>query len=193
MTPGKIVLLQMAAGPYPEETRMLGAWALRCMLRLLRLPAPCVLICDEFARLGVQGRAALDLLALGREFGKPVILCTQGPSDFGELDAHALDRAAQDAAWILAFRQGTRDSTTAARLLGIRWAQERSWSTGSSDTRENVRIVEQPYVSASALEDLEPGTAHLRVPSVDGRRTRVEHVRVAFPSMVGRGSTVHPA
>jgi hypothetical protein len=88
----------MAAGPYPEETRMLGAWALRCMLRLLRLPVPWVLICDEFARLGVQDRAALDLLSLGREFGKPVILCSQGPSDFGELGAHALDQAAQDAA-----------------------------------------------------------------------------------------------
>jgi hypothetical protein len=173
----QIVLLQMAAGPYPEETRMLGAWALRSMLRLLRLPAPCVLVCDEFARLGVQGRAALDLLSLGREFGKPVILCTQGPSDFGELGQHALDQAAQDAAWVLAFRQGTRDSTTASRLLGVRWGEERSWSTGR-ETRENVRVVEQPYVSASALEDLEPGTAHLRVPSVDGRRTRVEHVRV---------------
>jgi hypothetical protein len=138
MTAGKIVLLQMAAGPYPEETRMLGAWALRCMLRLLHLPEPCVLICDEFARLGVQGRAALDLLSLGREFGKPVILSTQGPSDFGELGHHALDQAAQDAAWVLAFRQGTRDSTTASRLLGVRWGQERSWSTGSSDTRENV-------------------------------------------------------
>jgi hypothetical protein len=187
MTAGNIVLLQMAAGPYPEETRMLGAWALRCMLRLLRLPEPCVLICDEFARLGVQGRAALELLSLGREFGKPVILCTQGPSDFGELGHHALDQAAQDAAWVLAFRQGTRDSTTASRLLGVCWGQECSRSTGSNAARENVRIVEQPYVSASALEDLEPGTAHLRVPSVDGRRTRVEHVRVAFPSLVGRG------
>lgn len=183
---GKIVLLQMAAGPYPEETRMLGAWALRCMLRLLRLPVPCVLICDEFARLGVQGRAALELLALGREFGKPVILSTQGPSDLGELGPHALDQAAQDAAWLLAFRQGTRDSATASRLLGVRWAEERSWSTGR-ETRENVRIVEQAYVSASALEDLDAGSAQLRVPNVDGRRTRVEPVRVALPSLVGQG------
>jgi hypothetical protein len=92
---------------------------------------------------------------------------------------------------VLAFRQGTRDSTTASRLLGVRWGEERSWSTGR-ETRENVRIVEQPYVSASALEDLEPGTAHLRVPSVDGRRTRVEPVRVALPSMVGHGRAGSP-
>jgi hypothetical protein len=181
----------MAAGPYPEETRMLGAWALRCMLRLLRLPVPCVLICDEFARLGVQDRAALDLLSLGRELGKPVILCSQGPPDFGELSAHALDQAAQDVAWLLAFRQGTRDSVTACRLLGVRWAEERSWSTGR-ETRKNVRIVDQPYVSVPALEDLEPGTAHLRVPSVDGRRTRVEPVRVTLPSMVGHGRAGSP-
>lgn len=72
---------------------------------------------------------------------------------------HALDQAAQDAAWVLAFRQGTRDSVTASRLLGVRWAEERSWSTGRK-TRENVRIVEAPYVSASTLEDLEkPDTA----------------------------------
>jgi hypothetical protein len=58
-----------------------------------------VLLCDEFARLGVQGRAALELLALGREFGKAVILATQGPSDLGELGPHALDQAAQDAGW----------------------------------------------------------------------------------------------
>jgi hypothetical protein len=186
---GQIVLLQMAVGPYPEETRMLGAWALRAMLRLLRHPAPCVLLCDEFARLGVQGRAAIELLSLGREFGKPVVLCTQGPSDFGELGHHALDQAAQDASWILAFRQGTRDSTTASRLLGVRWGEERSWSTGR-ETREHVRMVEQPYVPASALEDLDPGSAHLRVPSVDGRRTRVEPVRVALPSLVRGVHTV---
>jgi hypothetical protein len=47
MASGKIVLLQLAAGPYPEETRMLGAWALRCMLRLLRHPVPCVLLARE--------------------------------------------------------------------------------------------------------------------------------------------------
>jgi hypothetical protein len=81
-----------------------------------------VTLCDEFARLGAQGRAALELLALGREFGKPVIPCTQGPSDFGELGElgeHALDQAAQDASLLPAFRQGTRDRTTASRLLGV--------------------------------------------------------------------------
>jgi hypothetical protein len=184
---GKIVLLQMAAGPYPEETRMLGAWALRSMLRLLRHLAPCVLMCDEFARLGVQGRAAIELLALGREFRKTVILATQGPSDLGELGPHALDQAAQDAGWILAFRQGTRDSTTASRLLGVRWAKEHSWSTGDRDTREHVRLVEQAYVSASAMEDLmTPAVGYLRTPGVDGRRPRVEPVRVGKPSLVGR-------
>ena len=39
--------------------------------------------------------------ALGREFGKPVILSTQGSSDLGELGPQALDQAAQDAAWLL--------------------------------------------------------------------------------------------
>jgi hypothetical protein len=186
MASGKIVLLQLAAGPYPEETRMLGAWALRAMLRLLRHPSPCVLLCDEFARLGVQGRAALELLALGREFGKAVILATQGPSDLGELGHHALDQAAQDAGWILAFRQGTRDSDTASRLLGVRQAEERSWSTDSRDTREHVRIVEQRIVPASVLEGLPPATAYLRAPATDGRPPRVEPVRMARPSLLGQ-------
>jgi hypothetical protein len=180
----KIVLLQMAAGPYPEETRMLGAWALRSMLRLMRQAAPCVLVCDEFARLGVQGRAALELLAMGREFGKPVVLLTQGPSDFGEMGHHALDRAAREAAWLLVFRQGTRDSDTASRLLGVRWVENRSWSTGQTGDREHLRLIEQPYVSASVLEDLPTAKAYLRVPSIDGRRTRVEPVRIARPLLV---------
>jgi hypothetical protein len=96
------------------------------MLRLLRLPARCVLVCDEFARLGVQGRAALDLLAVGREFGKRVILSSREPSDFGELRHHALDQAAQAAACVLAFPQGARDASpkrcaatrTLVRVLG---------------------------------------------------------------------------
>jgi hypothetical protein len=161
---------------------MLGAWALRAMLRLLRHPAPCVLMVDEFARLGAQGRAALELLALGREFGKPVILASQGPSDLGELGHHALDQAAQDAGWLLVFRQGTRDSDTASRLLGVRQAEERSWSTGERETREYVRLVEQRIVPASTLEGLAPATGYLRAP--DG--PRVEPVRMARPSLLGR-------
>src|SRR6185437_2447762 len=78
-----------------------------------------------------------------------------------------------------------------SRLLGVRWGEERSWSTGR-ETRETVRLVEQPYVPASVMEDLDPGSAQLRVPNVDGRRTRVEPVRVAMPSLIGRGRAGRP-
>jgi hypothetical protein len=73
----------------------------------------------------------------------------------------------------------------------VRWGEEWSWSTGR-ETRENARIVEQPYVPASVMEDLDPGSAQLRVPNVDGRRTRVEPVRVAMPSLIGRGRAGRP-
>ena len=142
---GRLVLFQLDYGRYPEETRQLGAWILRAMLRLLRQPHPCWLIADEFARLGWQGRHALDLLALGREFRKSVVLLSQGPSDFKDIGPHALEQAAQDAAWVVCFRQGTLDSDTAARLLGVQRAPDVSVSYGY---RMNVheRIVEQPIV-----------------------------------------------
>jgi hypothetical protein len=177
---GKIILFQLEFGRYPEETRQLGAWILRAMLRLLRQPHPCWLIADEFARLGWQGRHALDLLALGREFKKPVVLMSQGPSDFREISPHALAQAAQDAAWILCFRQGTQDSDLAARLLGVHRVDERSVSYGY-DTREHVRVVEQPIVPASVLEDMTAGTAYLRVPPIQRKHARVEPLRVAMP------------
>jgi hypothetical protein len=116
---GRIVLFQLDASRYPVESRQLGAWILRRTLRLLRQPASAWLIADEFARLGWQGRHALELLALGRESRKPVVLRAWGSSDFRELGPHALDQMAQNAEWILAFRQGTRDSDVAARLLGV--------------------------------------------------------------------------
>ena len=166
MADGKIVLFQCDSGRYPEETRQIGAWVLRAMLRLLRTPYPCWLIADEFARLGWQGRHAVDLLALGREFKKPVVLLSQGPSDFRELGPHALDQVAQDAAWVLAFRQGTRDSDVASRLLGVRQSGER----------------EQRIVPASVLEDLIPGTGVLRVPPIERHHARVEPVRIALPA-----------
>jgi energy-coupling factor transporter ATP-binding protein EcfA2 len=175
---GKVVLFQLDSSRLPEESRQVGAWVLRAMLRLLRQPRPCWLIADEFVRLGWQGRHALELLAMGREFGKPVVLLSQGPSDFRELGPHALDQVAQDAAWIIAFRQGTRDSETAARLLGVRPTEERSWT---NDGRETVRIVEREIVPASVLEDLQPGSAWVRVPPIERRRVRVEPVRVALP------------
>lgn len=179
---GQLVLFQLDSSRLPEETRQVGAWILRAMLRLLRHPSPCWLIADEFARLGWQGRHAVDLLALGREFGKPVVLLSQGPSDFRELGPHALDQVAQDAAWILAFRQGTRDSATAARLLGVRPTAER---TTHGDGRESVRVVEKEHVPASTLEDLPAGNAWLRVPPIERRHARVEPVRVALPHLHG--------
>jgi hypothetical protein len=176
----KLVLFQLNAGALPEETRILGAWVLRSMLRLLRLPEPSLLLVDEFARLGVQGRAALELLSLGREFKKPVVLCSQGPSDLDELSQHALAEAAQNAAWLLAFRQGTRDSVEASRLLGTRLAEDRIWSSTGRDT---VRLVEKPFALPSELEALVPGEAFLRVPPIERQRVRVERLRVAVPSV----------
>jgi hypothetical protein len=76
----KLVLFRLDAGALPEVTRILGAWVLRSMLRLLWLPGPWLLLVDEFARLGVQGKAALELLSLGREFCKPVVPCETNPS-----------------------------------------------------------------------------------------------------------------
>jgi hypothetical protein len=56
-----------------------------------------------------------------------------------------------------------------------------------------VRLVEQPYVSQSAMEELTPATGYLRRPGIDGRRPRVDPVRVGKPSLVGRtGQPVPP-
>jgi hypothetical protein len=74
----------------------------------------------------------------------------------------------------------------ASRLLGVRQAEERFWSTGERETREYVRLVEQRIVPASTLEGLTPATGYLRAPGVDGRGPRVEPVRMARPSLLGR-------
>jgi hypothetical protein len=94
---------------------------------------------------------------------------------------HALAQAAQDAAWVLCFRQGTQDSDLAARLLGAHRVNDASWSYGY-DVREHVRVTEQPIVPASVLEDLTTGTAYLRVPPIQRKHARVEPVRVALPT-----------
>jgi hypothetical protein len=140
---------------------------------------------DEAHRLGWTGRLAIDLLATGRQAGVPVILSSQGPSDLDELGRHLLEQAAQDAAWILAFRQGTLDSDRAARLLGVHQVEERSWSHGRQHDWETVRLVEKTRVPASALEALQPGDGQLWVPGVDGRPPRTEPVRVAQPVPIG--------
>jgi hypothetical protein len=45
----------------------------------------------------------------------------------------------------LAFRQGTRDSKTASRRLGVHRVEERTWTRGRTDS-ETVRVVERPIV-----------------------------------------------
>jgi hypothetical protein len=83
------------------------------------------------------------------------------------------------------FGQGTLDSDRASRILGQRQFEDRSWS---NDGRETVRLVDRETVSARVLEDLQPGTAWLRVPPVKRKRARVECVRVALPAPLPLGA-----
>jgi hypothetical protein len=137
----------------------------------------CLVVVDEAQRVGHTGRLAVDLMATGREAGVSVVLASQGPSDLDELGRHLLARAAQDAAWTLMFRQGTLDSDRASRMLGVHLVEETAWR----DQQEHTRPAERPWASASELEALRPGDALVRVPPVDERDVRVEHVRVALP------------
>lgn len=180
----KIVLFSLDAGSYPDTSRRIAGWVFLGVKALLgeRLDTPgppCIVAVDEAHRVGWTGRLAVDLLATGREAQVPVVLASQGPSDLDELGHHLLERSVQDAAWTLIFRQGTLDSERASRILGQRQVEERSWS---NDGRETVRLVDRETVPARVLEDLQPGTAWLRVPPVERKRARVECVRVAMPT-----------
>jgi Type IV secretion-system coupling protein DNA-binding domain len=183
MERGQVVLFSLDGSRYPETTRRLAGWAflgLRTQLSTRQQRPrvrPCLVAIDEAHRVGWTGRLAVDLTATGREAGVPVVLASQGPSDLEEWGRHLLQRAVQDAAWIMCFRQGTLDSERASRMLGVRLAEERSWV----GERESVRVVERPWAPASALEALHPGDAWLRIPAVDGRDVRAEPVRVALP------------
>jgi hypothetical protein len=187
----RIVLFSLDAGSYPDTSRRIAGWVFLGVKALLgeRLDTPgppCIVAVDEAHRVGWTGRLAVDLLATGREAQVPVILASQGPSDLDELGHHLLERSVQDAAWTLIFRQGTLDSERASRILGQRQVEDRSWSTGG---RETVRLIDKETVPARVLEDLQPGTAWLRVPPVARSRARVECIRVALPTALGvRGS-----
>jgi hypothetical protein len=180
----KIVLFSLDAGSYPDTSRRIAGWVFLGVKALLgeRLDTPgppCIVAVDEAHRVGWTGRLAVDLLATGREAQVPVVLASQGPSDLDELGHHLLERSVQDAAWTLIFRQGTLDSERASRILGQRQVEERTWM---NDGRETVRLVDKETVPARVLEDLQPGTAWLRVPPVERKRARVECVRVAMPA-----------
>lgn len=184
---GQIVLFSLDFGSYPESTRRLAGWAflgLQAQLskRQQQTGRPqCLVLVDEAHRVGWTGRLAVDLMATGRSAGVSVILSSQGPSDLDDLGRHLLERAAQDAAWVMMYRQGTLDSDRASRMLGLHLVEDRSWSEGPGGTREQVRLVERPWATVSQLEELRPGDAFLRVPAVDDRDVRVEHLRVALP------------
>lgn len=180
----KIVLFSLDES-FPDTSRRVAGWAFLGVKALLseRLDTPgppCIVGVDEAHRVGWTGRLAIDLLATGREAQVPVVLSSQGPSDLDDIGRHLLERAVQDAAWTLIFRQGTLDSKRASQILGQRLAEERTWS---NDGRETMRLVDKETVPARILEALTPGTALLRVPAVEKKRARVQVIRVATPAL----------
>jgi hypothetical protein len=191
----RIVLFSLDAGTFPDTSRRIAGWAflgVRALLseRLDQVDAPpCLVAVDEAHRVGWTGRLAVDLLATGREAGVPVVLASQGPSDLDELGHHLLERSVQDAAWTLMFRQGTLDSARASRILGVRPDVEQTYrSDGQRSSRRveawgqaNAGAGERANVAPSALENLQPGTAWLRVPPIERKQARVQCVRVALP------------
>src|SRR5262249_10800190 len=141
----RIVLFSLDAGTFPDTSRRIAGWALLGVKALLgeRLDTPgppCIVAVDEAHRVGWTGRLAVDLLATGREAHVPVVLASQGPSDLDELGHMLLERAVQDAAWVLMFRQGTLDSDRASRILGMRQTEDTTWS---SDGRQTLRLVDR--------------------------------------------------
>jgi hypothetical protein len=64
----------------------------------------------------------------------PVVLCSQGPSDLGEIGHHLLGGKVQDAGWVLLFRQGTLDTERASPILGQQQFDNRAWSNNGCET-----------------------------------------------------------
>jgi hypothetical protein len=157
-------------------------------------PVPCLVAIDEAHRVGWTARLAVDILAIGREAHVPVVVASQGPSDVDELGHHLLERMVQDAGWRLIFRQGELDSARASRMLGAQPALDATWRAGDLSgvsvrrqeaySLQGAGVGERTAVSPSALENLAPGTAWLRVPPVERSRGRVQCVRVALPDAV---------
>jgi hypothetical protein len=191
----RIVLFSLDTAALPDATRRVAGWAFLAVRALLsdRLddenPVPCLVAVDEAHRVGWTARLAVDILAIGREARVPVVLASQGPSDVHDLGHHLLERMVQDAGWRLIFRQGELDSARASRMLGAQPALDATFrADGGSSVRrleayslEGAGVGERTAVSPSALENLPPGTAWLRVPPIERKRGRVQCVRVALP------------
>jgi len=185
---GQIVLLSLPSAR-GDMTRQLGLWALlglqaQLAKRIGTRHTPALVILDEAYRLGKEAaKLAVDLMGEGREAGVAVVQVTQGPSDMEEHGRHVLQRAAQDAAWVLLFRQGTLDSERASRLLGMHLVEERTWSEGEGGRRTHSKHVSAPWAAPYELEALgrHTGEAWLRIPAGRGQDVRVEHLQVAVP------------
>jgi len=185
---GQIVLLSLPSAR-GDMTRQLGLWALlglqaQLAKRIGTRHTPALVILDEAYRLGKQAaQLAVDLMGEGREAGVAVVQVTQGPSDMEEHGRHVLARAAQDAAWVLLFRQGTLDSDRASRLLGMHLVEERTWSEGEGGRRTHSKHVSAPWAAPYELEALgrHTGEAWLRIPAGRGQGVSVEHLQVAVP------------
>ncbi len=185
---GQIVLLSLPSAR-GDMTRQLGLWALlglqaQLAKRVGTRHTPALVILDEAYRLGKEAaRLAVDLMGEGREAGVAVVQVTQGPSDMEEHGRHVLQRAAQDAAWVLLFRQGTLDSDRASRLLGMHLVEERTWSEGEGGRRTHSKRVSAPWAAPYELEALgrHTGEAWLRIPAGRGQGVSVEHLQVAVP------------
>jgi len=185
---GQIVLLSLPSAR-GDMTRQLGLWALlglqaQLAKRIGTRHTPALVILDEAYRLGKQAaQFAVDLMGEGREAGVAVVQVTQGPSDMEEHGRHVLQRAAQDAAWVLLFRQGTLDSDRASRLLGMHLVEERTWSEGEGGRRTHSKHVSAPWAAPYELEALgrHTGEAWLRIPAGRGQGVSVEHLQVAVP------------
>lgn len=200
----RIVLFSLDTAALPDATRRVAGWAFLGVRAMLsdRLdeenPVPCLVGIDEAHRVGWTARIAVDILAIGREAHVPVVVASQGPSDVDELGHHLLERMVQDAGWRLIFRQGELDSARASRMLGAQPALDATFRAGGESSvrrqeaysLEGAGVGERTAVSPSALENLPPGTAWLRVPPVERTRGRVQCVRVALPDVVGNVSLV---
>jgi hypothetical protein len=202
----KILLFSLDTAALPDATRRVAGWAFLAVRALLsdRLdeenPVPYLVAIDEAHRVGWTARLAVDILAIGREAHVPVVVASQGPSDVDELGHHLLERMVQDAGWRLIFRQGELDSARASRMLGAQPALDATWRAGDLSgvsvrrqeaySLQGAGVGERTAVSPSALENLAPGTAWLRVPPVERTRGRVQCVRVALPDAPGSVSLI---
>jgi hypothetical protein len=202
----KIVLFSLDTAALPDATRRVAGWAFLAVRAMLsdRLdeenPVPCLVAIDEAHRVGWTARLAVDILAIGREAHVPVVVASQGPSDVDELGHHMLERMVQDAGWRLIFRQGELDSARASRMLGAEPALDATFRAGGfagvsvrrqeAYSLQGAGVGERTAVSPSALENLAPGTAWLRVPPIERKRGRVQCVRVALPDVPGDVSLI---